>query len=510
VVNALANASGALITLALTPFLLHRLGAAEYGVWLIALSLTFSSGYLALADLGLPEAAVRFIAEARATGEISVISEVAATTTALFAAIGAVAGVLMALLAGVLVNVFHVDATLSGTARTVFMLMALTIAIELPMAGLLSVIEGAQRYGWLRAIDVVRRLAWGVIVVVAVARGHGVVSLAVSSLATTVLALVSAVVVAHRVQPGLQLRPSLVSRSTLRRTAGFGSKVAILRVLSVIYAQMDRAIVGISIGVVAVASYEVAFRIQSVAAMVLVIAGSAVIPVSAYNSARADTGRQRELFLRGTKYAVALVVPVTVATLIYAGPLINTWVGTSYHAAIWPTRLFLIYPLFGCLNQVAVPMMLGLGRVRRLIILQIISVSINLAVSIALAPHLGISGVIVGTLVGHSVVLIPYNRFFLAEFDVPWREWRTRVVHPNVIGPVLQVAVGLATMGWVVHLEQFWQVVLVWGANCGGSLAYFVLRGLRPGERSALLGRAGLPLAVGVSPKEAVVDPSTQ
>src|SRR4030081_3196178 len=68
-----ANVSGALVTIVLTPFLLHRLGAEQYGIWLLALSLTFSSGYLALADLGLPSAAIRFIAEARAIGSLDTI-----------------------------------------------------------------------------------------------------------------------------------------------------------------------------------------------------------------------------------------------------------------------------------------------------------------------------------------------------------------------------------------------------------------------------------------------------
>src|SRR5690242_14525411 len=103
-VNAVAYGTSALITLALTPFLLHHLGAEQYGIWLLALTLTFSSGYLALADLGLPEAAVRFIAEARATGDRQTINEVASTTTLLFAAVGVVVGVLFALLASVFVQ----------------------------------------------------------------------------------------------------------------------------------------------------------------------------------------------------------------------------------------------------------------------------------------------------------------------------------------------------------------------------------------------------------------------
>ncbi len=67
-INAIASLSSALVTAIMTPFLIGRLGPASYGVWLLALGVSFSSGYVALADLGLADAAVKLIAEARAIG----------------------------------------------------------------------------------------------------------------------------------------------------------------------------------------------------------------------------------------------------------------------------------------------------------------------------------------------------------------------------------------------------------------------------------------------------------
>src|SRR3954451_21945228 len=66
IVNGLANGGTALITIALTPYLLHHLRTESYGLWALALGLTFTSGYLALADLGISDAAVKLIAEAQA------------------------------------------------------------------------------------------------------------------------------------------------------------------------------------------------------------------------------------------------------------------------------------------------------------------------------------------------------------------------------------------------------------------------------------------------------------
>jgi len=488
-VNGIAHSSGALVTAILTPFLLHRLGAEQYAIWLLALGMTFSNGYLALADLGLPEAAVKFIAEARALGSPRTVNRIASTTTAFFAGLGVVAGAVIALVAPLLVRIFDVDATYSDAARMVFVLMALEVVVGLPTAGFLAVIEGAQRYPLLRSIDVGGRVLWAVLVVVAVLQGHGVVALATTSLAIAVAKAVGAYSLAHLSQPGLRLRPRFVDRATFRKTLSYGSFVGGLRALSVIYSQMDRAIIGIAIAVAAVANYEVAFRIQSIATLTLVMASSAVLPAAAYNAVRGDSDKQRELYLRGSKYAVALVVPVSLAVLLYAPLLIDTWVGSRYSPMAGPTRLFLIVPLFTCLNQVGVAMLIGLGSVKRVVALQVVNVGLNLALSIALAPHLGVAGVVLGTLIGNAVVWLPYVRLLLRTFEVDVRSWLRRIVAPNVPGAVVQVALGVATLRLVSNVDQLWQVLSLCAASALVNVLLFVRLGLEAGERRHLIDR---------------------
>lgn len=488
-VNGFANASNALVTLALTPYLLHTLGAEQYGVWLLALSLTFSSGYVALADLGLPEASVRFIAEARATGSAQTINEIASTTTAVFVLLGLISAVAVVAIAPVLVGFFGVSDPLEATAKLLFAVVGIGILIEVPTMAPLAVIEGTQRYGWLRILDVGGRLAWAVLVVSALLSGHGVLALAVALLVVTVVKAVAALAVSFRVQPGLGIRLGLVSRRMLRRIVTFGSKLTVLRGLSVIYAQMDRAIIGVALGAVAIAKYEIAFRLQSVAILVMVMASSSVLPAAAYNAGRGDEQKQRELYLRGTKYAVALVVPPTLATIIFARQLILSWVGDGYVAMTTPARLFLVYPLLGCLQQVGIAMLLGLGRVRRVLVLQAIAVAINLVLSIVLVKFLGIKGVILGTLIGNTIVWLPYTRYLLDTFAVSVQTWFRRIVFPNLPSTAAQVIVGLFVLRWVGSLDSLWAVLGAWGFTCFVSLGVFAATGLDEDERRHLWAR---------------------
>ena len=487
--NGTASAWSALVTVALTPFLLDRFGAEQYGLWVLALGLTFSSGYFALADFGLTEAAVKFIAEARANGSAAAINAIASTTLAVFSVVGLIVGGAMWALAPRLVTWFGVSGHLAGTARALFALMALEVLLELPTTALRAVIEGIQRYVWLRAIDVLGRSLWAVLVVVAVLRGHGVVALGVITLIAAAVRSVATIVVAYRVTPGLHLRPRFVTRAVLRATLGFGSLVGGLRVLTVIYAQMDRVIIAIAISVTAVAGYEVVFRIQSLTTLALVMASSAVVPAAAYNATRGDHQRQRELFLRGTKYAMAISLPVCIAALLYARLLIVSWVGAKYATETAAARIFLLFPIFASVNQVGVAMLIGLGRVRRVLLLQVIAVGVNLGLSVTLAGPLGITGVVIGTCVGGFVVWLPYLHTLLTTFGVAMHDWWSRAIRPNVPGAVVQGGVGLLTLSWWSKIDSFWVVGMIFTASCALNVATFVLVGMDITEREHLWSR---------------------
>src|SRR5688572_15945452 len=71
------------ITLAilLTPILIGHLGAVDYGIWVLATGLTFTSGYLSVAELGFMQAVVRRVAQARSLGDLDLARTTASTAT---------------------------------------------------------------------------------------------------------------------------------------------------------------------------------------------------------------------------------------------------------------------------------------------------------------------------------------------------------------------------------------------------------------------------------------------
>jgi O-antigen/teichoic acid export membrane protein len=488
--NTLANGAGTfvgvLVSLVLTPFLINGLGTEAFGVWALALSISVLGGYASMTDLGVETSVARYVAEARADGDERAAREVVSTAMAFFVVVALVVAPLLAALSFPLVAVFDIPARLHGEAVLCFVLIASQLLIELPARVFYAVLEGAQRFEAYQVIEVVRAVSQAGLFAVVLVADLGVAGLGGAMVVSSAIVLVTGWACARRMVPEARVSRSDISRSRLRTLVTFGGQYFFVRLAGTIYRQMDKAIVGIALGVAMVTFYEVANRIHQAASMVQSIAASALLPTTAYLRAHKEV--LRDLYLRGTTYAVAISLPFVGAGFIFAQDLIRTWIGPSLEPAAGSARLFLTFLVLASVHSVGSVMLVALGRMRFVIKLLIVFTAVNLAVSIALVGPLGVDGVILGTVVAQAVIWVPYTVKFLREFEVSLREWLARVVVPNLPGVVAQAATAYPLLWLADRSSNLLEVAGAAFVSVLASLAAFLTIGLRAQDRAQLFG----------------------
>jgi O-antigen/teichoic acid export membrane protein len=473
-----------LITLFLTPLMIDRLGASGYGVWVLATSLTFSLGYLSFVELGIESSAVRFIAEARGAGDVTRAREVVSTSLVLFLGLAFVLTPIMVLLAGPISRIFSIPHDLRDDAALTFTIIAAQLAFDLPGRAFSAVIQGAQRYGLWQAVELTQVTITAVTFVVVLLVGGGMVELAAASLAISVVIMLANIVVAHFAAPDTRPSRKLASIRIAREIGTYGGQVLLFRVGGLVYRQTDKTIIGIMLSAALVTTWEIAFKISAAAALIQGVAASALVPAVAFN--RENLERTRELFVRGTAYAMALSVPAVVAAFVFADPLIRTWIGSGFDDAVGPTRLFMCILLFASITTVGQSLLVGLGRLRGMLILMAISIVLNLALSISLARPLGVEGVILGTLICEGLITLPFLRLYFVELNVKTPVFVRRVCLPLLPAAVAETAVALPLLGVAERTDSLAIVALL---ALPGVLAFglvYVFVGLRARERRLL------------------------
>jgi O-antigen/teichoic acid export membrane protein len=482
--NGLGTFSGVLLALVLTPFLIQGLGEEGFGIWALALSLSFLGGYASLADLGVETSAARYVAEARSDGDAVAASETASSAMAFFGAVALVATPLLAALAFPLTDLFGVDEPLRDEAVACFALMAAQLVFELPARVFFAAVEGAQRYDVYQLIEFARSLTQAALFTVALVFDLGLPGLGGAVVVSSFVVLVLGRIAAKRIVPEVTIGRRHVSKERFRSLLTFGSQYFLVRVMGTIYRQVDKVIVAIALGLRPVTFYEIANRIHQGAAMVQSVAASSLLPATAY--LRRDRETLRELYLRGTTYTVAVALPVVVSGFVFAEDLIRTWVGEALTDSAGSARLFLVFVAFVTVHAVGAAMIVALGHMRFVIGVTLAFTLVNLVVSIALVKPLGVDGVILGTLVAQAAIWLPYTLFFFRRFDVAWNEWLRRVVGPNLPGLALQAATAIPLLELAHASPNLAVTGLIALLSVLVSLAAFIGVGLRERDRRLL------------------------
>jgi len=398
----------------------RHLRMGPYGVLTLALAFSLSAGFLSVSDLGLQSGVTRFVADADGRGQRDRIGEVvsSALTVLSGAALVAVAILLtLSVIAGHIFTNVHGSA-LQNDLHLLFILFAAEALFGLPALAFVGVLQGLQRYGWIKVIDLSRQILYTVLALTVLLTGQGVVAFGVAMITGTVFAAAGYAVAARILCPEMRVSLRLVNRRALRPLAGFSAWVFITRILGVIWAQMDTLILSVLVGINVLAGYSVIARLESAASYPLSLTAAAVVPAAANLLALESRVRLRELLIRGTRYTLALSMPVTIAAMVLARPLIVAWVGNQYSVFAGPAQLFLTYQLLSCSANIALTILIGIGRIRAVTAYVSLAVAVNLVVSIVLAKPLGVTGVIIGTLLGYGVTAPLYIRLVLRELGM--------------------------------------------------------------------------------------------
>jgi O-antigen/teichoic acid export membrane protein len=194
-----------------------------------------------------------------------------------------------------------------------------------------------------------------------------------------------------------------------------------------------------------------------------------VVPTASRYVATGDERRLRDLAVRGTRYTLALFVPVCVTLIVLAGPILEAWLGDRYGEGDLALAILVSYWLVYGGLIVTPGFLVGAGRARDVARIMICVAAANLALSLALTPSLGIEGPAVATAASFFAAFPFLLRVGLAASRAPLAELARRAWAPNYL---LGAALALALIGGRAALPMD-ETVAVLALAAAGVLAYW-------------------------------------
>jgi O-antigen/teichoic acid export membrane protein len=451
---------------------------------------------MGLLQLGLSPAMAQFAAAHIARREHDALNRTVSTSMALVVGLGSVALLAIPIVPWLL-DLFSIPPALHRDATVAFTLGFIGVPLQMPGHVFAAVLSANQRQdrctqAWIFSLT-------GKLVGIAVLLAWGFGLAAVMWLETVLIVMADVLLAAFAFAsvPGLRVSMRRISGAHARELLALGGWMFISSLSSLLIEQTDRIVIGLFLTIEYVTYYSAAWKLYMLVYAVSTTLVQAVGPVAAALHAHGDMPGLQRLWLRMTKYTVALSWPLAWTLGLCAGPFLHLWVGPTFAQYHQVVQVLLLAFVVTAHNHVAFGVLAAMREVgpvaRRYAMPQAL---LNLILSVWLVQQLGILGVAIGTMLPAVALEYAFMSFALDRVGLRWTDVWRHVVRPTALPACLAFAPGVVLYG--IRGPQSWWLL---PAAALGTAAFAGLfwRSMRDGERAELL--ASLPASIrGVLP----------
>jgi O-antigen/teichoic acid export membrane protein len=465
----------------LMPFTMRHLGQANYGVWMLAASMT---AYFQLLDLGYGSGLVRQITQADARGDEDEINVVLSTAMVVYTVVGLVTLVATAALTVLVIPRFpKLSHDQVRTAQWILAILGARMAIAFPMSVFGAINTARQRFALTGSIAIVVALIQGAVTFVVLNAGYGVVTLVAATTALGIASFVVYAAAARQTFPGMRLSPSRFSVRHVRDVTSFSLYLFLISVAYHLATNIDNLIIGAYVGTAAIAIYTVAVRLSEYQREFCGKFTGFLFPLVVRFHETQDAGALRATLVDGTRIALALVACVTLGLIAFGRGLIHIWMGTGFEATVMPLYVLALAGVVMVAQGPTGTILLGTGRHRLVAFASVAEISANAILSIALVHRFGLTGVAVGTAVPFAII----NLFVLMPaacrtVGLSIRTFAFETAVPTIVGlvPAIAVSAALRLGGEAASVPVLTVQSVMVGLTYG--MAFWAI-GLRAGDR---------------------------
>lgn len=459
--NTSANFIGQLITLGtgflLTPFILGHLGESSYGLWALVGSI---AAYGFLFDLGITAAIVKYVAEYRARDDVDKMNSLIATTLWFYTLVGLLIVLLGVFFAPIFPRIFNVAPSEQEIASRLVLITSVSMAISLISTVPASVLSGLQRFDLINILTTTGTLLVAAATVITLLRGGGVVEMVAVTIPLTVVMQIPNIWLLKRVEPALRYGWRGAEWTLAKTLVSYSSAIFVAKISGNLQNKTDEIVIGAFLPITAVTPYSLARRLSEISQILTNQFMRVILPMASQLDAENDQGRLRALYLTSTRLTLAIFLPIGVVLTLLAPNVLTIWVGEAYAPYSYLVFILTLARFIDIIGWPGDSVLQGMARHRPLAWMSLGAALLNLALSIFLAPRMGLLGVALGTLIPTVIVIFGFIQpYILRTIDIGPVELLRSVFVPIAL-PALPLVAVLYFMNQTLTLTSLLPLLL--------------------------------------------------
>ena len=416
-----------IVGIIVTPMLVHNLHPQNYGLLIFCVTVV---GVLEGIDLGLFSTLLRFTPDLLSHNKHAELKSLVSTAFFTLLAIGSGMALLIYASRSLIRVIAQVPDDIRGNSEAVLVIVAASLIFELPATAIRGYLDGCQEFLKANIVDGITQVMVPVSTAILASNGFSISYVALAFPAASVARFVGLLWMAELAK--IPIRPSLrqVELSSLHRRSEFVTLSFVSDNANWWFLQLDTFIAGRLLSFSAVTLLSVARRFPNACIELCYHSFVPTYPMISAAAARKDADTIRRLFVVSSRNVLALVVGLFLPLWVWAGEVLNFWVGPDLLNALPVFRVFLLFSVFASLYKVMSLIVQSAGNIRATSSLSVLMLPFGLGVGFLGAELNGVMGLAVGyaSIQAFAVVFLLHRA--MRAVEVTARLWLSRVSLP--------------------------------------------------------------------------------
>ncbi len=411
VLNYVIIGLNALVGLLYTPYMLHKLGQSEYGLFSLVSSII---AYLTLMDLGVGNTIVRYTAKYRAEGKEEELPFLFGMLIKVYCIIGILAFSISIIL------YFNVDVLFSGSmteyelsrARIMILILALNLTATFMFQLFGSVITAYERFVFQKCLKISSIVLNTLLMIFLLYLGYKAVAMAI---VITLFNVISLLLNCFYCFTKLKIKISfgIIKKDLATEMSIYALWIFLNVIIDRVYWSSGQLILGIMSGTIAIAVFALAIQFEGMFMLFSTAISGVFLPkitgMVALNKPDSDFS---EIFIKAGRVQFSILAFILVSFIIYGMPFIQLWAGEEYVKTYFITILFFVSLFVPLIQNLGISILQARNQLKFRSLLYVSIAIISLVGQVILSKPYGAIGcaisIAIALLLGHGVVMNIY------------------------------------------------------------------------------------------------------
>ncbi len=446
-----------LTTLFLTPFIIHSLGDSDYGIWVLIGSIC---GFYGLLDLGISSSVVRYVSKFIAIDDSDNINGTVNTCLFLYSIIAVFILIFAWVLSILLPLVAKIPTGRESVTSAVLIVLGASLALSFPARVFRGVLQAVMRYDIASGVEIVITLLRALSIVVVLESGHGLIALALVTLAATIVQLCLYSFFAFKKYPLLKLGIGFIEKRKVKEIFNYSIFKFIASLGDVLRFNLDSVLIGAVISVSAITPYAVAQRLIRYFMTLVSEIFTVTTPLYSSYEAKSENISIQKLLTNSTFYSALIAFFIAAMFIIYGDTFITLWIGAEYSQKAYIVLVILSISFALALAQnPTIVAAYGIEKHKMLAVITVFEGVVNLILSIILAKKMGLVGVALGTAIPMVITKAIIQPVYMCRvIGLSWASYFKDCFFVNVLIAIVFTLPHLAAKRYI-QIDSFYQLV---------------------------------------------------